>query len=388
MSSTISSTASSTTSSSIATCTTATPGKYGYVDPSACNALYEYHPSFFAAILFSGLYGAVTILHIFQAAKFHKVNMVTSTHQHATHCTNITPRFLLQYCFRDSMVQLPFYTSFKLQSFIRMVHFYLPSKSLLRIPGSRFSRYFVWLDIVAFLVQLGGGFIVSGTNVKPSLLHLGIHIYMGGIGLQQFFICIFTGLAIRFHIEMLRLENSGVYVEKGWRRLLYTLYASLALITVRLLHSPLLPKFLIILEYSLTRTMTQLRIVYRLIEYASGESPSNPIPYHEAYFYCLDAVPMFLAALIICITHPGMILKGVNAEFPKVTRKEKKAEKQRRKEAKSGAKLLDNEEGMEMVDDGGLEMGRPLTPTPGYGEFDSGRTGAGERYEPYRGHRM
>lgn len=92
---------------------------------------------------------------------------------------------------------------------------------------------------------------------------------------------------------------------------------------------------------------------------------------------------MFLAALIMCITHPGMILKGENAEFPKLTRKEKKAEKQRRKEAKMGAKLLDPEEGIMEH-----EMERPLTPTPGYGEFYSGRTGAGERYEPYRGHQM
>lgn len=97
----------------------------------------------------------------------------------------------------------------------RMVHFYLPSKSLLRIPGSRFSRYFVWLDIIAFLVQLGGGIIVSGTNVKPSTLHLGIHIYMSGIGLQQIFICIFTGLAIMFHREMLKVERSGVFIAEG-----------------------------------------------------------------------------------------------------------------------------------------------------------------------------
>ncbi|KAF8850625.1 hypothetical protein BDZ45DRAFT_717756 [Acephala macrosclerotiorum] len=260
MSSTISSTVSSTSSSSssTATCTTATLGKNGYVDPSACNALYEFYPSFFAAILFSGLLGGVMILHIFQAAKFHKI-------------------------------------------LGRMVHFYLPSKSLLRIPGSRFSRYFVWLDIIAFLVQLGGGSIVPETNVKPSLLHLGIHIYMGGIGLQQFFICIFTGLAIRFHIEMLRLERSGAYAERGWRQLLFTLYASLALITVRLPSLATLP--LLSLQFSVDKI--HLRIIYRLIKYASGESPSNPIPYHEAYFYCLDAVPMFLAEPIMCITHPA-----------------------------------------------------------------------------------
>jgi hypothetical protein len=116
----------------------------------------------------------------------------------------------------------------------RMVYLYLPDQKLCRIPGTRFSLYFVWLDIIAFLVQLGGGMIVSGTNVKPKTLQLGIHIYMGGIGLQQFFILIFTGLAIMFHRRVLQLEAQGHHVEKGWMRLLYTLYGSLALITVRL----------------------------------------------------------------------------------------------------------------------------------------------------------
>jgi hypothetical protein len=113
----------------------------------------------------------------------------------------------------------------------RMVYFYLPEQKLFHIPGNHFSRYFIWLDILAFLVQLGGGAIVSGTNVKPKTLQLGIHIYMGGIGLQQFFILIFTSLAIMFHRKVNKLQAQGQYVKPGWKRMLFTLYASLALIT-------------------------------------------------------------------------------------------------------------------------------------------------------------
>ncbi|KAG0646270.1 Aspercryptin biosynthesis cluster I [Hyphodiscus hymeniophilus] len=119
----------------------------------------------------------------------------------------------------------------------RMVYFYLPEQKLIYIPGNRFSGYF--------------------------------------------------------------LDAQGQYVESGWKRMLFILYASLALITIR--------------------------IIYRLIEYASGNGLSNPLPYHEAYFYCLDACPMFLAALIMCVSHPGHFLKGPNSEFPKWSRKEKKA---------------------------------------------------------------
>ena len=78
MSSTISSIPSvSTTSSATATCTTAVPGKYGYIPPEACNALYSYYPSFGAAIFLAFLFGTVTGLHIFQAAKYKKVSSWT-----------------------------------------------------------------------------------------------------------------------------------------------------------------------------------------------------------------------------------------------------------------------------------------------------------------------
>jgi hypothetical protein len=425
MPSTLSSTASSTISSATATCTTAIPGKNGYVDPSACNALYEYYPSFGAAILFSFLFGVVTILHIYLAANFRKVFVHPAINRRTLELILPTDILLGDYnglylgngffhpsnnfyassnkyqllhllfsprptCSTPYVLHFTSFPSTKSNHNIvinafdymilgRMVHFYLPSKSLFHIPASRFSRYFVWLDILAFLVQLGGGLIVSGTNVKPSTFQLGIHIYMAGIGLQQFFICVFTGLAIMFQTEVLKLERKGQFVEKGWRRMLYTLYGSLGLITVRFPFTPSISP-----QYSLLTRGKQLRIIYRLVEYARGEDPNNPIPYHEAFFYCLDATPMFIAATIMCITHPGMILKGPNAEFPKMSRKEKKAEKQRKKELKKGAKLLEPEEGLME----GHEMQRPITPEPGMDGYGrSGYAGAGgeDRYEPYRG---
>lgn len=54
-------------------CTTAVPGQFGRVgDYSACNAYYTYNPSFAAAILFSVLFGILTVGHIFQAFWYRK----------------------------------------------------------------------------------------------------------------------------------------------------------------------------------------------------------------------------------------------------------------------------------------------------------------------------
>jgi hypothetical protein len=96
---------------------------------------------------------------------------------------------------------------------------------------------------------------------------------------------------------------------KNWRLLLYVLFSSLALITIR--------------------------IIFRLVEFSSGLDPKkNPIPYHEAYFFALDGLPLLLACALMNIVHPGRILQGEGSEFPRLTRKEKKAAKLAKKEAK------------------------------------------------------
>lgn len=158
--------------------------------------------------------------------------------------------------------------------------------------------------------------IQSGTST--STLMTGIHIYMGGIGLQQFCILIFTAIATRFFVIMRRQEKSGQLLDSrphNWRLLLYILYASLALITAR--------------------------IIFRLVEYSAGDDPStNPIPFHEAYLMCLDALPMFIALMLMNIVHPCSIIKGEGSEFPKgPTRKEKREAKRAKKEAKKAAKM-------------------------------------------------
>jgi hypothetical protein len=40
------------------------------------------------------------------------------------------------------------------------------------------------------------------------------------------------------------------------------------------------------------------------------------LPFHEIYFYALEAVPMLLAILVFNITHPGSLLVGYQSEMP------------------------------------------------------------------------
>jgi hypothetical protein len=53
---------------------TITPDKNGYVPPGTCGALYDYYPSFTAAIVVAALFGMLTVVHVTQAAVYKKVS--------------------------------------------------------------------------------------------------------------------------------------------------------------------------------------------------------------------------------------------------------------------------------------------------------------------------
>ena len=63
-----------------------------------------------------------------------------------------------------------------------------------------------------------------------------------------------------------------------------------------------------------------MRIIFRLVEYSSGFTSS--IPNHEAYQYCLDSLPMFVALVLFNVVHPDRIMPGKESDLP--SRKERK----------------------------------------------------------------
>jgi hypothetical protein len=120
----------------------------------------------------------------------------------------------------------------------RMVNFFDESKKLAGIKAKRFGSIFVWLDISAFIVQAVGVSITTQTNVSSDTIMMGVHIYMGGIGLQELFIICYTTLMVKLHKRLIRNEQLGINIERlhrgsmPWRWLFYGIYAGLFCITV------------------------------------------------------------------------------------------------------------------------------------------------------------
>ncbi|KAF2449535.1 hypothetical protein P171DRAFT_345210, partial [Karstenula rhodostoma CBS 690.94] len=275
-------------------CSTAIPGQYGYVPPDACNAQWAYSPSFAAAIAFSTLFGILTIVHFALAILFRKgfswvmimgvlwefISFVTralGAHNQQSQAFSLTATllFLLAPLWVNAYVYM---------TTGRLIWTYHPDKKVWVFKAISLGTYFVWLDVFSFLVQAVGGLMLSPT-ASESTMKTGKNIYMTGVGVQQLFIFLFFALIVRFQVEVQRSEANGAgWLGRRWQWVAYALYATLALIT--------------------------MRIVFRLIEFSAGIGVDNPLPNHEKYALALDAFPMSLAILILAVIHPGLALKG------------------------------------------------------------------------------
>ena len=210
----------------------------------------------------------------------------------------------------------------------RMVYYFIPTHTLLGMPAVTLAAIFVGLDIVSFIVQLIGGSL-AGPGSPPDKQLEAIHIYMGGIGLQEFFIVVFVILCICFQRKMHEIRGeTGIktMVTSDWGRLLYALYFSLAMISIR--------------------------IIYRLIEFSGGMGHDNHLVTHEVYFYILEAAPMILALVAFNVVHPGRIMQGPLADMPGLFSFIKDMFRGRK-----GKQLLDDRSESE------VEMGRRYEPT-------------------------
>ncbi|MCJ1278200.1 hypothetical protein MMC21_006015 [Puttea exsequens] len=277
--------------------------------PSHCpqkdapNANWNFCPNSGAAYFFCVLFGLTLIAHIVQAIKYRKgyswviaMGALWQTASYAFRIESIkeytqsawyTAWFVL-------ILLAPLWTNaYAYMVLGRMVYNFTVSAKILRVKAWRFALIFVLLDIFAFLVQAAGASMASGDNLTKEQIDRGLHIYMGGVGLQQIFIFFFLGLAIQFQKQMRR--ETPMQDRPKATQLLYTLYGVLTLITIR--------------------------IIFRLIEYSRGYD--SGIPVHEAYQYIFDSTLMLIALVMFNVIHPGRIMPGKESDFP--SRKQRKA---------------------------------------------------------------
>ncbi|EER37127.1 RTA1 domain-containing protein [Histoplasma capsulatum var. duboisii H88] len=274
-----------------------------------------YCPSVEAAILFTSLYAVTLLAHIVQWFTCRKkfcwvivMAVLWETGGFAMRVVSAKKIYGLWHFIPQQLLIIlapVWLNAFVYMVLGRMIYFYIPEKKIFGISAQRITLVFVLLDVFSMFVQSSSASLMSSDS--SNVAKMGVNIYMGGIGLQEFFIIMFLFLAGRFQYLMNKIE---VYQPQHlpWRRLLYTLYVVLLLITIR--------------------------IIYRLIEFSKGMETG--LATNEKAFYLLEAVPMFLGFVLFNIVHPSIALVGPESEFPKKDKKEikrKKAEKKAEKKA-------------------------------------------------------
>ncbi|KAM0340236.1 hypothetical protein ACHAPU_010580 [Fusarium lateritium] len=312
-------TTTTTVSSATATCTTATPDKYGRVPVDACNSNYFFDPSFGTNLAFCTLFGLTTLVHLIQAILFKKrfcwvviMGATWETIAFALKTLGSRHQQNLMYVTWGQILFLlaPLWiNAFVYMAVARMVYFRMPGRELLGIKAIRTTLLFVWLDIILFLIQAAGGTMLSSTDGDQNTINIGMKVYTAGVALQLVVVLAFTGFTAFFYYKLRQIEGHSMGHMK-W--LIWTMLVVLILIVIR--------------------------IIYRLVEFGPGVNAHNELLIHEEYPLCLDATPILIALVLLNVMHPGVVLRGPESEFPKLSRKEKKALKQQKKQEKKQAK--------------------------------------------------
>ncbi len=80
------------------------------------------------------------------------------------------------------------------------------------------AKGFVAADVVSFLVQAAGGGMIAGQD-DADAVSTGQHVYMGGIGIQLFFVVIFVVITVAFwrRVDQI-MQTAGLRRDATWVR--------------------------------------------------------------------------------------------------------------------------------------------------------------------------
>ncbi|KAJ7105176.1 RTA1 like protein-domain-containing protein [Mycena epipterygia] len=167
------------------------------------------------------------------------------------------------------------------------------SSKTMFITPTRVAKIFVWGDVATFLMQaLGGSMTTSSSRTSANL---GNTIMLIGLGIQLVSFALFVTLAIVFGFRV-RTRFPEVWHVRGGARL--TVFGGHV-------------ADWLILYYTLCVTCCGIliRSVFRMAESIQGHS--GYISTHEGFFYCFDALPLWVSMSLYCVVWPPRFLNSL-----------------------------------------------------------------------------
>ncbi|RDW86090.1 RTA1 domain-containing protein [Aspergillus mulundensis] len=264
------------------------------------NNIYGYNPSIPAAAIFIFLFGVSTGYHLYQLLKARALYFIPFviggvfqilgylfrilSHNH----TDSIPLYALQTVL-ILLAPALYAASIYMVLGRLIVHLDAQQHSLVRVKWM--TKIFVTGDVISFLMQCGGGGLMSGDN--QSTRQTGETITIIGLAVQIIFFGFFLLTSIIFHIRIAKSPTpSSLQAQDSWRNthnitarnwvtLLFAMYVVSVLILVR--------------------------SIFRMVEFIDGYG--GYIMTHEVFIYVFDAVLMVVVMAVLNFWHPAFVIR-------------------------------------------------------------------------------
>ncbi|CAL3963310.1 hypothetical protein PZA11_000971 [Diplocarpon coronariae] len=272
----------------MSTSAAATPTQYAVSSASAAPhnefSFYQYNPSIAAAAIFIFLFLATTAWHCLQTSKkrtFYFIPLIVGgCFEWWGYIARIFAHYNMDsqgvFIAQTLLLLLPpsLFAASIYMILGRLIHF-TSGESMAPIRAERLSKIFVGGDVIAFLLQAGGGSMLA----KAATQDTGKIVVIVGLLVQIGFFGLFVVTSFIFHRRMSGSPTSAS-MRGNWQRYMYALYGASALILVR--------------------------SVFRIAEFAGGHE--STLMSNEVYMYVFDGVLMVGVMVIFNVIHPGEII--------------------------------------------------------------------------------
>ncbi|KAJ7503413.1 RTA1 like protein-domain-containing protein [Mycena galericulata] len=178
------------------------------------------------------------------------------------------------------------------------------SKESMLIAPTRVAVIFVSSDICTFLVQAIGGSMT--TSSKINTINLGNTIVIVGLGIQLASFGLFTILMIVFGI---RVKTRFPHVWRTTGNKDFALFGK----------GPSADWHILYYTLCLSCVSILIRSIFRMAEFIQGHK--GYISTHEVFFYCFDALPLWIAMTLYCSVWPPRFLNTTREAEPTVLQK-------------------------------------------------------------------
>ncbi|KAL4863181.1 hypothetical protein BDV12DRAFT_177813 [Aspergillus spectabilis] len=259
--------------------------------------IYGYNPSIPAAAIFIVLFGGSTGYHIYQLVKARALYFIPFVIGGVFQILGYLFRILSHnntdsnplYALQTVLILLgPALYAASIYMVLGRLIIYLDAQEHSLVRVNWMTKIFVTGDVVSFLMQCGGGGLMSGDN--PDSRKIGETITIIGLVVQVIFFGFFLITAIICHIRIHKATTSraleatqhwrGNWTARNWVTLLYALYVVSVLILIR--------------------------SVFRLVEFIDGYG--GYLMTHEVFLYVFDAVLMAVVMGVLNFWHPCFVI--------------------------------------------------------------------------------